>query len=404
MRRHLKFTKREWQPLVALIVGVLVLAPVVGADPLTSPSPSTAEEFAVLRASDGSPRIVPYTVRGQEAFVNNVLPIGRAQTLRRTTASLLQKLGREPRALADPLQANATIDALKKRPNLMALAQPLTCFRKDWCWPDTHIYYQIQPELAAMINKHQRVMNAVIEDALKEIGSSSSGAWTFCSIATLDPKQAKRLNKPQLFFQSADRCSSARGHDEIVEDGFGEPHAVNLSLSCGVSGKMTPGYTDVFSVVHEVLHALGFSHAHQNPSGEAEKVLSIDTANIVELERKNFLVFADSPWGKYDFCSVMHYAWNEYFSDKYFKIPGGSRDVFKLGADTSAVRADLQDCADQWRRLAKPPQNISPPYDQHTLVGQRWFISDTDRQLLIALATLSTSSGKCNDKSDFADK
>jgi hypothetical protein len=403
MRKRLKFI--EIGPTLAASIVALTGAIPAHCEPTASTAtPVSQAEFAVLRASDGSPRFVPFTVRGQDAVVSNVLPIGNAQVLRRTTAALLQSLGRDQRTLGDPLQAEVMIDALRHRPNLMATVPALVCFKKDWCWPDTHIYYQIQPTLATATNKGGHTMKLVIEGALKEISASSGGAWSFCSVDTLDPKQAKKLNKPRLFFQlSNDDCSSARGYDAILEDGFNQPHFVNLKLTCGVP-KTTPNYTDVFSVVHEVFHALGFSHAHQNPAGPAEKVLTVDTSNIADKQKKNFLVFADSPWASYDFCSVMHYSWNEYFSADYFKNPAGSKEIFKVGPDMAAVQADMQACTIQWQHLPNPPHAISPPYDEHTLVGQRYFISDIDKQLLTALANLSTSSGQCNDKSDFADK
>lgn len=108
------------------------------------------------------------------------------------------------------------------------------------------------------------------------------------------PKNNTR-HKSYVRFFSGNGCYSRVGRD---------PTDVEQTISIG------DGCERIGTVVHEIMHALGFFHEHTRP--DRDKYIKIDWTNIEEEHSRNFQKYPrdlGSSFGKpYDYDSVMHYS------------------------------------------------------------------------------------------------
>lgn len=107
------------------------------------------------------------------------------------------------------------------------------------------------------------------------------------------PKDSRR--KSYIRFFSGDGCYSRIGRD---------PNDIEQKISIG------DGCERIGTVVHEIMHALGFFHEHTRP--DRDKFIKIDWTNIEQAHARNFQKYPrdlGSSFGKpYDYDSVMHYS------------------------------------------------------------------------------------------------
>lgn len=96
-------------------------------------------------------------------------------------------------------------------------------------------------------------------------------------------------------FISGEGCYSRIGRDPL-----GGEQEISIGYGCVRAG----------TVVHEIMHALGFFHEHTRP--DRDKYIHIDWKNILKEHKHNFKKYprdVGSSFGKpYDYDSVMHYS------------------------------------------------------------------------------------------------
>lgn len=133
-----------------------------------------------------------------------------------------------------------------------------------------------------------------------------------------------------IFFKSTQkRCSSKLGRT-------GSRQIVFLKSNCIRRKK----------VIHELMHALGFSHM-QNQSNR-DRFVTIKWSNINPKKVNNFVRKVDGPFASkdklYDFHSVMHYSSTAFAKSKGLKtiVPHNSKYLQVMGKVKKLSRGDIR--------------------------------------------------------------
>jgi hypothetical protein len=157
-------------------------------------------------------------------------------------------------------------------------------------WPDNPIAYRI--DIAdATIKNNISAMLKLIEDKT---------ALSFEPIA--DPRSLDGKRPWMQFVQSAGstKCSAAVGFQGNIS------HPIRLGSACGQRSG---------TVLHEILHTLGFIHEHQRSDSEGYVSVKWDMLrNENEEIKRQYKIFYNPPHRpviqehtRYDFSSIMHY-------------------------------------------------------------------------------------------------
>lgn len=148
-------------------------------------------------------------------------------------------------------------------------------------WPKGIVYY-----------KFDEALGSVTVDIIKQ-GIHHLKKRTCLKFVEL-PKEDSQ-HKSYVKFFSGDGCYSRVGRD---------PGDIEQTISIGI------GCERIGTVVHEIMHALGFFHEHTRP--DRDKYINIDWKNIEQEHARNFQKYPrdlGSSFGKpYDYESVMHYS------------------------------------------------------------------------------------------------
>lgn len=148
-------------------------------------------------------------------------------------------------------------------------------------WPKGIVYYKFDEELEPFT-----------VDIIKQ-GIHHLKERTCLKFVELPKKDSQ--HKSFVNFFSGDGCYSRVGRD---------PGDIQQNISIGI------GCERIGTVVHEIMHALGFFHEHTRP--DRDKYVTIDWKNIEQEHERNFQKYPrdlGSSFGKpYDYESVMHYS------------------------------------------------------------------------------------------------
>lgn len=199
-------------------------------------------------------------------------------------------------------------------------------------WPRGILYYTFDPKLDPFTVD-------VIKEGIQHLKKRT--CLTFVEISNLNPKQRNYIR-----FIDGNGCYSRIGR---------EPKGGEQVISIGF------GCVRVGTVVHEIMHSLGFFHEHTRP--DRDKFIHIEWTNILNEHKHNFEKYPrdmGSSFGKpYDYDSVMHY----------------SRLAFSKDMRTPTIE----------------------PKDQRADIGQRVGLSFFDREEINRLYRCKES---CTDKTD----
>ncbi|KAL9969803.1 hypothetical protein ACROYT_G022064 [Oculina patagonica] len=156
-------------------------------------------------------------------------------------------------------------------------------------WPKGVVYYMFDEHLAPLT-----------VDVIKQ-GIHHLKKRTCIKFVELPKKDSN--HKSYVKFFSGDGCYSRIGRD---------PGDIEQKISIGV------GCERIGTVVHEIMHALGFFHEHTRP--DRDKYIKIDWKNIEQEHARNFQKYPHdigSSFGKpYDYQSVMHYSRYAFSKDR----------------------------------------------------------------------------------------
>jgi hypothetical protein len=79
-----------------------------------------------------------------------------------------------------------------------------------------------------------------------------------------------------------------------------------------------PGCVDKGTVIHEMMHALGFQHEQQRPDRDGY----VNVSSASNCRAADYMQLSQVPFGPYDYSSIMHYAANACLSQRQaFAIP-----------------------------------------------------------------------------------
>ncbi|MEM7229405.1 MAG: M12 family metallopeptidase [Planctomycetota bacterium] len=139
-------------------------------------------------------------------------------------------------------------------------------------WPGGVVPYEFDSSVSGLN------MNRTL-DAMAELEA--------VSLVTFVPWESS-LGDDRIRFFSASENSSFIGR-------IGGPQAVNIL-----------NWESRFTIVHEIMHALGIYHEHQRP--DRDDFIQVNDANVIPEFAFNFAIETDAKtFGPYDFESVMHY-------------------------------------------------------------------------------------------------
>lgn len=102
------------------------------------------------------------------------------------------------------------------------------------------------------------------------------------------------------------------------------------------------------TMLHEILHALGFSHEHARP--DRDKYVKIKYENIVDGMNYNFDIVQNVVWDSitsktdYDYDSIMHYSTSAYSKNEHptIEVVDASIDTQRLGRQQGLSKLDIQ--------------------------------------------------------------
>lgn len=156
-------------------------------------------------------------------------------------------------------------------------------------WPNGLVYYTFDSALASQTVK-------LIKSGIHHLKERT--CLKFVEVPENDDTHQSRIK-----FFSGDGCYSRIGRD---------PRNIEQKISIGI------GCERIGTVVHEIMHSLGFFHEHTRP--DRDKYISIDWANILKVHAHNFQKYPrglGSSFGKpYDYDSVMHYSMYAFSKDR----------------------------------------------------------------------------------------
>ncbi|XP_065205610.1 zinc metalloproteinase nas-4-like isoform X3 [Planococcus citri] len=153
-------------------------------------------------------------------------------------------------------------------------------------WPSSTIPYEISSKIGDERRRDIKSGMVILENktCLKFKQRTCCEKKMFSFLFGMKP-----MPKDYIFFQDDEPgCYSKLGRQ-------GGKQIINLN-----------GCDDVFSIIHEILHALGFLHEHQRM--DRDKYIEVRYNNLKEgLENEFVKKDSDTMGITYDFYSVMHY-------------------------------------------------------------------------------------------------
>ncbi len=181
---------------------------------------------------------------------------------------------------ADEITAQST--ALYRRVCWTFLGINVHC--ENYRWPNAVVPYDFQNDWddSSTAADENAIMRARVLDAIAEIEAVTAVRFV-----------ARTSQSDYVRFRSSDGCSATVGHE-------GGKQNIRLSTGCGK-----------WSVVHEMLHALGIQH--EQTRHDRDSFVTINFDNILSGKKHNFekqsLAF---DLRRYDYDSVMHYGANAF--------------------------------------------------------------------------------------------
>ena len=130
---------------------------------------------------------------------------------------------------------------------------------------------------------------------------------------------------------------------------------------------MSKGRFDKYSLVHELMHAIGVYHEQSRQ--DRDNFINIDFSNVKDDNKHNFQIEGNSTArGKFDFCSIMQYSVNAFaidptkpvircgYNGQYYVCPTC------LGAQTGLTDLDIQGVASYYAEIGVSRFPGAPPF------------------------------------------
>eukprot|EP00927_Polykrikos_kofoidii_P033919 TRINITY_DN28757_c0_g1_i1.p1 TRINITY_DN28757_c0_g1~~TRINITY_DN28757_c0_g1_i1.p1 ORF type:complete len:1121 (+),score=262.18 TRINITY_DN28757_c0_g1_i1:497-3364(+) len=204
-------------------------------------------------------------------------------------------------------------------------------------WKDGHLRYCFSSDIAAGSKK-------IFNEAVAELKRAFPKCFKFTELAykagsSSGPENQNKCDTtlPAMFVASgaADGCFSYVGEDEYS---IYHKHAQKVNLA-------DPGCTSGLGItMHEVLHALGFSHTQARK--DRAKFVKVDMSNVLQGMEANFQ--EDSKISldvvPYDFMSIMHYGPEDFAVDPNkptIEIVGPNPKHYRIGQRLGVSDADI---------------------------------------------------------------